>query len=99
MTKRRRGIEVEGLVGEFKGVRAVDGLRREADPNRVYGLFAGRISTIVAVNPLAFILQACRGFAPGEPTGATFAFGIGTGLVLLFIPWALFGLWRTEKAG
>jgi len=62
-------------------------------------LLAGWISAIAAVNPMTFILEAGRGFVSGEPTGATFAFGIGVALVLLLTPWALFGLRSAEKSG
>ncbi len=62
-------------------------------------LLAGWLAAVAAVNPMTFILEAGRGFVAGEPTGATFAFGIGAALVLLLIPWALFGLRRAEKAG
>jgi ABC-2 type transport system permease protein len=62
-------------------------------------LLTGWIATIAAVNPMTFILEAGRGFISGEPTGAAFAFGVGVVLVLLLIPWALFGLRRAEKAG
>jgi len=62
-------------------------------------LLAGWISTIAAVNPMTFILEAGRGFIVGEPSGATFAFGLGIALVLVLMPWALFGLRQAEKAG
>ncbi len=62
-------------------------------------LLAGWISAISAVNPMTFILEAGRGFILGEPTGATFAFVVATALVLLLIPWALFGLRSAEKSG
>lgn len=62
-------------------------------------LLVGWISTIAAVNPMTFILEAGRGFVSGEPVGGVFAFGIATALVLLLVPWALFGLRRAEKAG
>jgi ABC-2 type transport system permease protein len=62
-------------------------------------LLAGWLAAVAAVNPMTFILEAGRGFVAGEPTGATFAFGVGVSLVLLLVPWALFGLRRAEKAG
>jgi ABC-2 type transport system permease protein len=62
-------------------------------------LLAGWLAAVAAVNPMTFILEAGRGFVAGEPTGATFAFGVGISLVLLLVPWALFGLRRAEKAG
>lgn len=62
-------------------------------------LLAGWISAVAAVNPMTFMLEAGRGFVLGQPTGATFAFGVATTLVLLLIPWALFGLRRAERAG
>lgn len=62
-------------------------------------LLTGWISAIAAVNPFTFVLEAARSFVLGEPTGATFAFGIGITLVLLLIPWALFGLRSAERAG
>src|SRR5215217_5189152 len=63
------------------------------------GLLAGWIAAIAAVNPMTFILEAGRGFISGQPTGAAFAFGIGIALVLLLIPWALFGLRSAERSG
>ena len=62
-------------------------------------LLAGWIAAIAAVNPMTFILEAGRGFVSGQPTGAAFAFGIGIALVLLLIPWALFGLRSAERSG
>ena len=62
-------------------------------------LLAGWLAAVAAVNPMTFILEAGRGFVAGEPTDATFAFGVGISLVLLLVPWALFGLRRAEKAG
>jgi ABC-2 type transport system permease protein len=62
-------------------------------------LLAGWLAAVAAVNPMTFILEAGRGFVAGEPTGAAFAFGVGVSLVLLLVPWALFGLRRAEKAG
>ncbi|MDP8952120.1 MAG: ABC transporter permease, partial [Actinomycetota bacterium] len=62
-------------------------------------LLAGWLATVAAVNPMTFILEAGRGFLVGQPTGVTFAFGVGISLVLLLVPWALFGLRRAEKAG
>jgi ABC-2 type transport system permease protein len=61
-------------------------------------LLAGWLAAVAAVNPMTFILEAGRGFVAGEPTGATFAFGVGIALVLLLIPWALFGLRQAEKS-
>ncbi|MDQ3941575.1 MAG: ABC transporter permease [Actinomycetota bacterium] len=62
-------------------------------------LLSGWIATISAVNPMTFFLEAGRGFVSGEPTGATFAFGIGAVMALILIPWALLGLRSAEKAG
>src|SRR5215210_58872 len=62
-------------------------------------LLAGWISAVAAVNPFTFILEAARGFVSGEPSGAAFAFAIGGAVVLLLVPWALFGLRRAERAG
>lgn len=62
-------------------------------------LLAGWISGIAVVNPMTFILETGRRFVLGEPTDATFAFGVAISVVLLLIPWALFGLHRAEKAG
>lgn len=62
-------------------------------------LLEGWISAVAAVNPVTFILEAGRGFISGQPDGGAVAFGIGAVLILLFIPWALFGLRRAEKAG
>jgi ABC-2 type transport system permease protein len=62
-------------------------------------LLAGWISAVAAVNPMTIILEAGRGFVSGEPTGGAFAFAVGIVVVLLLVPWALFGLRRAEKAG
>jgi ABC-2 type transport system permease protein len=62
-------------------------------------LLVGWISTIAAINPLTFVLEAGRGFLSGEPSGGLLAFGIAIATVLLLIPWALFGLRGAEKAG
>ncbi|MGF1470556.1 MAG: ABC transporter permease [Rubrobacteraceae bacterium] len=62
-------------------------------------LLEGWISAVAAVNPVTFILEAGRSFISGQPTGGAVAFGIGIALILLFIPWALFGLRQAERAG
>ena len=62
-------------------------------------LLTGWISAVAAVNPMTFILEAGRGFLSGDSTGGVLAFGIAISLVLLLVPWALFGLRRAEKAG
>ena len=62
-------------------------------------LLQGWIRSVASVNPVTFVLEAGRGFIAGEPTGVYLAFGIGAALVLIFVPWALFGLRRAEKAG
>lgn len=62
-------------------------------------LLEGWISTVAAVNPITFILEAGRSLIAGDPTQVLLAFGVGLALVLLFIPWAFFGLRRAEKAG
>jgi ABC-2 type transport system permease protein len=63
------------------------------------GLLEGWIRTVASVNPITFVLEAGRGFIAGAPTGVPLAFGLGAALVLVFVPWAFFGLRRAEKAG
>ena len=51
MAGTTNGIEVEGLVREFKGgVRAVDGIDLEVDPGEIYGFLgpngAGKSTTV-----------------------------------------------------
>lgn len=62
-------------------------------------LLAGWIQTIAALNPITAILETGRGFLSGDPTGGALAFGIGLVLILIFLPWAFFGLRRAERAG
>lgn len=62
-------------------------------------LLVGWISTVAAVNPMTFVLEAGRGFLSGDPTGGTLAFGVAAATVLVLVPWALFGLRSAEKAG
>lgn len=62
-------------------------------------LLTGWIAAIAAVNPFTFVLETARSFVSGEPAGAPLAFGIGAALVLLLVPWTLFGLRSAEKAG
>src|ERR687884_1484641 len=51
MTDRHDGIEVEGLVRQFKnGPRAVDGIQLHVDPGEIYGFLgpngAGKSTTV-----------------------------------------------------
>ena len=62
-------------------------------------LLDGWIKTVSKVNPITFILEAGRGLLAGSPTEVALAFGLGAALILVMIPWALFGLRRAEKAG
>jgi ABC-2 type transport system ATP-binding protein len=53
----RNGIEVEGLVKDFKGgVRAVDGIDLEVDPGEIYGFLgpngAGKSTTVLVLTTL-----------------------------------------------
>ncbi|WP_235401213.1 ATP-binding cassette domain-containing protein [Rubrobacter aplysinae] len=53
----RRGIEVEGLVREFKGgIRAVDGIHFHVEPGEIYGFLgpngAGKSTTILMLTTL-----------------------------------------------
>jgi ABC-2 type transport system ATP-binding protein len=54
---RRRGIEAEGLVREFrKGPRAVDGINLEVEPGEIYGFLgpngAGKSTTVLMLTTL-----------------------------------------------
>lgn len=62
-------------------------------------LLEGWIKVVSKVNPITFILEAGRGLLAGSPTEVALAFGLGAALILVMIPWALFGLRRAEKAG
>jgi ABC-2 type transport system permease protein len=62
-------------------------------------LLNGWISTVAAINPFTFVLEAARGFVAGQPSGGAFAFAAGAVVVLLLTLWALFGLHNAEKAG
>ena len=62
-------------------------------------LLNGWIKVVSKVNPITFILEAGRGLLAGSPTEVALAFGLGAALILIMIPWALFGLRRAEKAG
>src|SRR5689334_20302613 len=50
MAERRNGIEVEGLVRQFKDVRAVDGIDISIQPGEIYGFLgpngAGKSTTV-----------------------------------------------------
>src|SRR3954468_12286035 len=50
MARAREGIEVEGLVREFKDVPAVDGIDLRIDPGEIYGFLgpngAGKSTTV-----------------------------------------------------
>ena len=62
-------------------------------------LLDGWIKAASSVNPITFILEAGRGFIAGTPTEVALAFGLGVALIIVMVPWALFGLRRAEKAG
>ncbi|MDQ3741922.1 MAG: ATP-binding cassette domain-containing protein, partial [Actinomycetota bacterium] len=53
----RNGIEVDGLVREFKGgIRAVDGIALDVDPGEIYGFLgpngAGKSTTVLMLTTL-----------------------------------------------
>src|SRR4051794_25151399 len=55
--RRMTGIEVDGLVREFKGgIRAVDGIRLEVAPGEIYGFLgpngAGKSTTVLVLTTL-----------------------------------------------
>ena len=57
MAQATNGIEVEGLVREFKGqIRAVDGIDREGAPGEIYGFLgpngAGKSTTVLMLTTL-----------------------------------------------
>src|SRR3954451_6641545 len=57
MTERQNGIEVQGLVREFKkGPRAVDGIELAVDPGEIYGFLgpngAGKSATVLMLTTL-----------------------------------------------
>ena len=62
-------------------------------------LLRGWIHAVARLNPLTFILEAGRGFIPGEPTQVGAALAVAGGLVLLGVVWARTGLARAERAG
>src|SRR5262245_66594048 len=56
MAADSNGIEVEGLVREFKDVRAVDGIDLESAPGEIYGFLgpngAGKSTTVLVLTTL-----------------------------------------------
>ena len=56
MTQLPNGIEVEGLVREFKDVRAVDGIDLRVEPGEIYGFLgpngAGKSTTVLMLTTL-----------------------------------------------
>ena len=56
MTQLPKGIEVEGLVREFKDVRAVDGIDLRVEPGEIYGFLgpngAGKSTTVLMLTTL-----------------------------------------------
>lgn len=64
-----------------------------------YELLEGWIHTAAAYNPVTFILEAGRGLLAGDPVGLPIAFALAVVLIVVFVPWALFGLRRAERSG
>jgi ABC-2 type transport system permease protein len=62
-------------------------------------LLKGWIHAVASVNPLTAVIEAARSLIAGQPEGIALAFAVGTGLVIVFMAWALRGLRRAEAAG
>jgi ABC-2 type transport system permease protein len=62
-------------------------------------LLHGWINAVATVNPLTRLLEAGRSLMAGTPTEVAIAFGVGAGLVALFLFWAFRGLRSAEAAG
>ena len=57
------------------------------------------IETVAYFNPVTYILETGRGFLAGNPSGVLLAFGFAVALIIILVPWVLFGLRSAEKAG
>jgi ABC-2 type transport system permease protein len=62
-------------------------------------LLEGWIQAVAALNPITLVVEGGRDLISGRPTNVGWAFLTGVALVLLFVPWALLGLRRAERAG
>ena len=71
MARSEHGIEVEGLVREFKnGPRAVDGIDLRVEPGEIYGFLgpngAGKSTTMRMLTAQAKRLARRAGADPGD---------------------------------
>jgi ABC-2 type transport system permease protein len=62
-------------------------------------LLEGWIQAVAALNPITLVVEGGRELISGRPANVGRAFLTGMVLVLLFVPWALLGLRRAERAG
>ncbi len=62
-------------------------------------LLDGWINAAATVNPLTRLLETGRSLIAGSPAEVAIAFGVGLGLVALFLLWAFRGLRSAEAAG
>ncbi len=62
-------------------------------------LLDGWINAVATVNPLTRLLESGRSLIAGSPAQVAIAFGVGLGLVALFLLWAFRGLRSAEAAG
>jgi ABC-2 type transport system permease protein len=63
------------------------------------GLLTGWIHAVASINPVTYILEACRGLISGDPVYIGLAFGLAAALISGFTIWALRSLRKAEAAG
>ncbi len=64
-----------------------------------FDLLQSWIQTAASINPITPIIEAVRGLIAGEPEKVPLAFGLGLGLVVAFMVWAVRGVRSAEAAG
>lgn len=62
-------------------------------------LLSGWIHAVAKINPITYLLEACRGLVAGDPVYVGLAFGLGIAIAALLWLWAKRGLASAEAAG